>query len=155
MGEHATVLYGVVDAAAERFTYAAAAATHPLLIPAGGAPAPLPACVATGLPVGVTAGNRYEAQTLPFPHGSALALCSNAVVDALKVADRDEAGGSGGALAGVIGAAMGGAAKEGAAKEEVADGDAFGAVTAALAAALGETPRDDHTFVWIERREAA
>ena len=157
LGEHATVLYGVVDAAAERFTYAAAAATHPLLVPADGTPlrtpfqASLPAGAATGLPVGVTAGNRYEAQTLPFPHGSALALCSNTVVAALGVASDSEGGredsgreDSGRALATVIGAAMAGTAM-----------DAFGAVTAALAAALGETPGDDHTFVWIERREAA
>ena len=145
LGEHATVLYGVVDAAAERFTYAAAAATHPLLVPAGGAPLQTPsqAGAATGLPVGVTAGNRYEAQTLPFPHGSALALCSNAVADALGVAGPDEGGGR--SLADVFGAAIG----------EAADGDAFGVVSAALAGALGETPRDDHSLVWIERRETA
>ena len=135
LGQHATFIYGVVDGAAERFTYAAAAATNPLLIPPGGAP--LRFGDAAGLPVGIEAGHRYEERTLPFPAGSVLALYSNAVLDAL-----DAAGGcdGGNALGCVVTKAVAGSG-----------GDAFAAVTGALTAALGDAPGDDHTLVWIER----
>ncbi|WP_448204444.1 response regulator [Azospirillum sp. sgz302134] len=141
LGEHATVIYGVVDAAAGHFTYAAAAATNPALIPPNGGP--LLFGDAAGLPVGITPGNHYEARTLPFPPGGVLALYSNAVLDALDAAGTDAGDSDVPALARVIGGAMGGA--------PLGDGeDAFTAVTAALTAALGETPGDDHTLVWIE-----
>lgn len=155
LGEHATVLYGVVDSAGECFTYAAAAATHPLVIrpdddlPDDGLPegAALLFGDANGLPVGITAGNRYDACTLPFPPGARLALYSNAVLDALGD------GGDGGdeaafdrKVAAVVGAAGDGDAGE---------GDAFTALTAALAAVLGGTPSDDHTLVWIEHGKAS
>ncbi len=134
LGQHATVIYGVVDGAAERFTYAAAAAAPPVLIPpARTLPdgAPLVFGEGAGPPAGVAAGTRYEARTLPFPPDSVLVLHSTAVLDALD--------GSGGGLAGLL-------------RSAVADGgDAFPAVIAALAAAQGEVPRDDHTLVWIER----
>jgi len=133
VGEHATLLYGVVDGGAGTFTYAAAAATSPvLLLPDGN----VRFGDAAGLPVGVAAGTRYEARALPLPEGAALMLHSNAVLDAL------EAGTAGldAVIAGALAQAGGGAG-----------GDRFEAVTQALAAALGDTPHDDHTLVWLER----
>lgn len=142
LGEHATVIYGVVDGAAGRFTYAAAAATHPLVIRPDGAA--LLFGDATGRPVGITAGNRYDACTLPFPPGARLALYSNGVLEALDGGGED--GGDGQAFDRNVAAAVSAAGD---------DGDAFATLTAALAAALGETPPDDHTLVWIERGRAA
>ncbi|MCW2237994.1 fused response regulator/phosphatase [Azospirillum canadense] len=150
LGEHATVIYGVVDSTAGRFTYAAAAATHPLVIPPGGAA--LLFGNATGLPVGITAGNRYDACTLPFPPGARLALYSNAVLDALSdepVDDGNNDGNDGDDRPAFDRKVMAAVSVAG------DDGDAFATLTAALAAALGETPPDDHTLVWIERGAAA
>ncbi|WP_188261780.1 fused response regulator/phosphatase [Azospirillum tabaci] len=143
LGQHATVIYGVVDGAAERFTYAAAAAAPPILI----RPAPIPPDNAAlvfgegaGQPVGVAAGTRYEERSLPFPPDSALVLHSTAVLETL--------GGRSGGFAALLQSA--------AVQNALADGDdggggAFAAVTAALAAAQGDVPLDDHTLVWIGR----
>lgn len=139
LGQHATVIYGVVDGAAERFTYAAAAAAPPVLIP----PAPItpdgtPLVFGEGVgqPVGVAAGTRYEERSLPFPPKSVLILHSTAVLETL--------GGRDGGLAALLQSA--------AVRNAMADGsggDAFTAVTKALAAAQGDVPLDDHTLVWI------
>ncbi|HEY0837433.1 MAG TPA: fused response regulator/phosphatase [Azospirillum sp.] len=132
VGEHPTLLYGVVDGAAGTFTYAAAAATSPvLLLPDGG----VRFGDAAGLPVGIVAGTRYEARELPLPDGAALMLHSNAVLDAL------EAGAAAG-LDTVIARALAEAGGE----------TRFETVTRALAGALGDTPHDDHALVWLERR---
>ncbi len=141
LGQHATVIYGVVDGAAGHFTYAAAAAASPLVIPPGGAP--LLIGDAAGLPVGVATNTRYDGHTLPFPDGAVLALHSNAVLDTLEA--RDAGAGNGGGAPNRLGGLIGKAMAE-------AGGDAFAAVTGALTTALGDAPEDDHTLVWIERR---
>lgn len=141
LGQQATLLYGVVDATAELFTYAAAAATNPLLVPPDGGPVTVGD--AAGLPVGVTPGTAFEARALPFPRGSALALHSNAVLDALHTGgDGDD--GAHGRLLSVIATAVG-----------RADGDVFPAVSSALSETLGPAPGDDHTLVWIEHARTA
>ncbi|MBK3735896.1 response regulator [Azospirillum brasilense] len=135
LGQHATVIYGVVDRAAERFTYAAAAAAPPVLVPPGNAA--LVFGEGAGPSVGVAAGTRYEERSLPFPPDSALVLHSTAVLETLN-------GRSGGFAALLRSAAVPDALAGG--------GDAaFAAVTAALAAAQGDVPLDDHTLVWIGR----
>jgi len=134
LGEHAAVLYGVVDAAAGRFHYAGAAGSAPMLLPPDGAPL---FGDAAGLPVGIAAGTRYEARELPFPAGSTLLLYSNAVLDALNAPSAHDG------LEPVIRRALDGAS------------DRFAAVTAALEQALGEAPGDDHTLVWLDRAGGA
>ena len=136
LGQHATVIYGVVDGAAERFTYAAAAAAPPVLIPPGGAP--LAFGESAGQPVGVAAGTRYEERGLPFPPDSVLVLHSTAVLETL-----------GGRSDGFTGLLRSAASQNAMANAE--SGAAFASVTGALAAAQGEVPHDDHTLVWIER----
>ncbi|CAO3415550.1 response regulator [Azospirillum argentinense] len=139
LGQHATVIYGVVDGAAERFTYAAAAAAPPVLVPPDGAA--LVFGEGSGQPVGIAAGTRYEERSLPFPPDSALVLHSTAVLEAL--------GGRNGGLAALL--------QSPAVRNALATGDgggAFTAVTAALAAAQGDVPLDDHTLVWIGREGA-
>jgi len=135
LGEHASVVYGVVDAATDRFTYAGAAGTAPLLLPRNGTPL---FGNANGLPVGVAAGTRYEARELPFAAGSILVLHSNAVLDALGASCGPDS------LEPVIVRAL---------AEGVAEGgpDRFAAVTAALEATLGDAPGDDHALVWLDR----
>ncbi|TWA67123.1 sigma-B regulation protein RsbU (phosphoserine phosphatase) [Azospirillum brasilense] len=135
LGQHATVIYGVVDRAAERFTYAAAAAAPPVLVPPDNAA--LVFGEGAGPPVGVAAGTRYEERGLSFPPDSALVLHSTAVLETLN-------GRSGGFAALLRSAAV---------PDALADGGdaAFAAVTAALAAAQGDVPLDDHTLVWIGR----
>ncbi|PWC38254.1 fused response regulator/phosphatase [Azospirillum sp. TSO22-1] len=134
LGEHAAVLYGVVDAAAGRFRYAGAAGTAPLLLLPGGAPV---LGDAAGLPVGVAADTRYEARELPFAAGATLMLYSNAVLDALNASAHES-------LEPLVRQALDSAA-----------GDRFAAVTEALERALGEAPSDDHTLVWLDRTGGA
>ncbi|MBB3267414.1 sigma-B regulation protein RsbU (phosphoserine phosphatase) [Azospirillum sp. OGB3] len=137
LGQHATVIYGVVDAAAERFTYAAAAAAPPVLLPPNNAA--LVFGEGADESVGVAAGTCFEERSLPFPPDSALVLHSTAVLEAL--------GGRDGGLADLLRSA----AVRNTAAGGGEDGDAFAAVTAALAAAQGDVPLDDHTLVWIGR----
>ena len=131
LGEHAAVVYGVVDPAQGCFRYAGAAGTAPMLLPRDGVPL---FGDASGLPVGIAAGVRYEARELPFAPGSTLMLYSNAVLDALDAPCGPSC------LAPVI-------------RRARADGgpDRFAAVTGALETALGEAPEDDHTLVWLDR----
>lgn len=135
-GQHATVVYGVVDGAAGRFTAATAGAAPPMLItPDGGAS---PVAEAEGVPVGVAPGTRYDARVLPLATGTVLALCSAAIVRALGMAD------DGDGLAPILGRA-------------VADGGGtagFTAVVRALTRAPADGSGDDQTLVWIERSAA-
>ncbi|NUB13794.1 response regulator [Azospirillum brasilense] len=139
LGQHATVIYGVVDGAAERFTYAAAAAAPPVLIPP--APitpdgAPLVFGEGVGQPVGGAAGTRYAARSRAFPPKSGLVLPS-------PPCPETPGGGQSGRRALLQSAAVRNAMADG------SGGDAFTAVTKALAAAQGDVPLDDHTLVWI------
>jgi sigma-B regulation protein RsbU (phosphoserine phosphatase) len=135
LGQYATMLYGVVDSAAGSFTYASAAAPSPILLLPGQPPV---SGDATGLPVGVAAGIRYEACRLPFPQGAALALHSNAVDDTLDTVE------GGGSLVSILAAA----------RTRDTAADAFAAATAALTTVEGmgphDGPEDDHTLVWLD-----
>ncbi|WP_448189300.1 response regulator [Azospirillum sp. sgz301742] len=137
LGEHAAVLYGVVDAAQGRFRYAGAAGTAPMVLLPDAAGGAALFGDAAGLPVGVTAGTRYEARELPFAAGSTLMLYSNAVLDALNAPCGPEC------LEPVIRRAL-----------DAGGPDRFVAVTTALEAALGEVPGDDHTLVWLDHGDA-
>jgi len=133
-GQHATVIYGVVDAAAGRFVYAAADAAPPMVLDPTGGDAP-DFGETEGIPVGVAPGTRYETRSLPLPPGAVLVLCSVAVLDALDGED---------GLGRIIG-------------EAVADGGGetgFTAIVGFLTAALGNASGDDHTLLWIERSDA-
>lgn len=134
LGEHAALIYGVVDTGQGSFTYAAAASMPPLVLSGGR----IGHGDAAGLPLGVTPGACYETRTLPFPADGVLMLCSNAIHDALD--GQEESGGETGlaaVAAGVLAAVQG--------------RPGFGHMTAALEAALGSAPGDDHTFIWIDR----
>ncbi len=132
-GQHATVIYGVIDGERDRFTYAAADSAPPLLLPPDGQ-APVYG-QAGGMAIGMDVGARYRSETLPLPAGSVLTLYSVAVLQSL-----DE-GGTGIGLGWMIGRAM----AEG-------GGEAgFASVVNSLGAALGRASGDDHTLVWIER----
>lgn len=136
LGEHAKMSFGVVSPAENRFTYATAAASNPVLLPPGNA-APLFGDAA-GLPLGVMADSVYEQRELPFPPGAALLLHSNAILDAI-----DDSGGNGTRrrLAELLGAALAGSDRDG----------AFAAIAAKLDAVVGNPPGDDHTLVWLGR----
>jgi len=81
-GEHATLVYGVIDPAEGAFAYAAAAAPSPLVIRRGSGL--LLQGDGTGLPLGVAAESRYELRRLPLPPGSGLLLHSNALLEAAE-----------------------------------------------------------------------
>ena len=135
-GEHAKMIYGIASPAGNRFTYASAAASNPVLLPLGGG-APLFGD-ASGLPLGVMADSVYEQRELPFPPGSALLLYSNAILDAIGDDGED---GTQWRLADLLTAAL----------SEAGNGGAFTAIAARLDAVVGNPPDDDHTLVWLGR----
>ena len=134
-GEYAAMIYGVVSPAADRFTYACAAAGPPLLLLPG---ADATFCETTGLPLGVTADAKYEQHTLPFPPGAAVMLHSNAILDAL---DDQAASGTCQSLVELV------------AGPWLAHGQqsAFPAIVEKLGAVVDNPPKDDHTLVWLAR----
>jgi len=134
-GEHAAMIYGVVATAADRFTYACAAAGPPLLLhPVTGAYFGDP----SGLPLGVTADATYEEHNLPFPPGAAVMLHSNAILDAL---DDCAAAGDRRTLVELV---MGPWSNRG-------QGTVFPAIVDSLDAVVGNPPKDDHTLLWLAR----
>jgi sigma-B regulation protein RsbU (phosphoserine phosphatase) len=138
-GEHAAMIYGVVCTAADRFTYACAAAGPPLLL--------LPETGATlgdtsGLPLGVTSDATYEQHDLPFPPGSAVMLHSNAILDAL---DDRAASGSRQSLVELV-------TRPWSERDRTA---VFPAITEALDEVVGNPPTDDHTLLWLARPGAS
>lgn len=138
LGDHAALLYGVVDTAHDRFAYAAAASMPPLMVIGGR----ISHGAVDGVPLGVSADTRYEVRALPFPPDGVLMLHSNAIHDAL---DGDKANGDG---------ADGGSGLAGMVVRTLTAPDrptGFAGMSAALEAALGSAPGDDHTFLWIDR----
>lgn len=134
IGEHASIVYGIVDLDSSTFVYSAAAASNPILL--GGNP---PYCTvgdAAGLPVAIAPGIAYRERLLPFPPGSALLLYSNAVVDTIP---EREAGLT--ALLTRI------------ATEEGVD-RAYPIVARCLESRFADNPADDHTLLWIARPDA-
>ncbi|WP_245593468.1 response regulator [Azospirillum halopraeferens] len=126
-GERAGALYAVVDSAAGCLRYAAAAAPPPLPLPriAGDGSAE-----GAGPPLAAAAGIRYAEHTVPFPPGTAVVLRSSTAGDAAT------------RLAAALEASLDG------------PGDRFAAAAEAARTALGETPDDDHTLVWLDRPAA-
>lgn len=105
--QFATMLYAVVDTAADRLTYATAGAPRPLIgTPDGGTVAG----ESVGWPLGVSPRATYRNREVPFPPGSFLFLFSDAlyesrdwegrpfgyegVRDLLRWSNRDHAGGN-------------------------------------------------------------
>ncbi|CAK0759343.1 phosphoserine phosphatase RsbU/P [Azospirillaceae bacterium] len=140
LGDQATMIYGVIDVEAQNFTYAAAAASAPLVLP----PNSRASFVgdASGAPLGVTSDTRYESRRLPYPKGSVLVLYSNAVLDTLEAVPPERVLLGKGLSAMIAGAVACHA-------EMNKPGQAFLEVAAALTALVGESPHDDHTLVWI------
>jgi len=133
-GDHAAMVYGVVDCTANTFCYAVGAAANPMMLKGDGTVEQAGDLV--GLPLGVSADATYERACMPFVRGDALMLYSNAVLDALDI--RSNPPGSAGLVA-LVGEACGGADPE----------CAFRHVTTTLAEKVGETPLDDHSLVWL------
>ncbi|MEI8396179.1 MAG: fused response regulator/phosphatase [Rhodospirillaceae bacterium] len=134
IGEHAAMIYGVVSPAENRFSYACAAASNPLLI----SPDVRPHSGNTvGLPLGVTADTSFQQGELFFPQGTSILLHSNAILDAL---DRDPANGPS-ALAMLI---------ESVPMTNNPTTD-FSALVDRLERIVGNPPKDDHTLVWLRR----
>jgi CheY-like chemotaxis protein/anti-sigma regulatory factor (Ser/Thr protein kinase) len=79
VGQYATMLYGVVDAAAGVFTYAAAAAPAPVAMPPG-ARAP-ESGDGSGLPLGINRGTVYPERRLTLAPGGVLFLASDALAE--------------------------------------------------------------------------
>lgn len=71
-GEYAAMLYGVVDAEAHRFDYAAAGVPHPVAFPADGGDPVIGQ--GKGLPVGASGAFPYELRRLDIPRGGSLVL---------------------------------------------------------------------------------
>ncbi|HYD97962.1 MAG TPA: SpoIIE family protein phosphatase [Alphaproteobacteria bacterium] len=76
-GQFATMLIGVVDAAAGVFRYASAASTAPLLLAEGG----LRFGDGSGLPLGIVPEVAYDDRSLPLAPGSRLLLYSDAAIE--------------------------------------------------------------------------
>ncbi len=134
-GEHAAMIYGVVSAAANHFTYACAAASPPLLLlPEVGTTL----CETSGLPLGVTADAKYEQHILPFPPGAAVMLYSNAILDAI---DDRAASGNNQSLIELVARSW----------SKYDRTTVFPAIVETLDEVVGTPPKDDHTLVWLAR----
>ena len=86
VGQYCTMLYGVVDAAGSLFTYAAAAATRPLVIDP--ASRRIWEGDGKGLPLGISATATYEERSLTLAPGALLFLYSDALSEARPLAGR-------------------------------------------------------------------
>lgn len=78
-GQYAAMLYGVVDVAEGLFTYAAAAAQHPLAVRL--ADGGTERGDGSGLPLGITAKAAYAERRLALPPGTLLFLTSDALAE--------------------------------------------------------------------------
>ncbi len=75
-GQFATMFYGIIDTAANRLTYAAAAAPSPMV---GTTPDSLEMLDAGGLPLGISKSATYKNREVDFPAGALLFLYSDAL----------------------------------------------------------------------------
>lgn len=80
VGQFATVLYGIFDAQAETFEFAAGGAPSPILLTPG---APARLLDASGLFLGAVLDAEYDVQKVAFPKGSHLFFYSDAITEAL------------------------------------------------------------------------
>ncbi len=83
-GQYATMLCGIIDTRRDVFTYAAAAATHPLIVMPDTSEPIL--ADSAGLPLGLFEDAEHELRTVSFPSGAALVLYSDALTES---PDRD------------------------------------------------------------------
>lgn len=82
-GQYATMLYGIVDAKAGSFVYAAAASPRPLVVDlATGA---VEAGEGRGLPLGAVLGAKFMERELPIRPGSMIVLASDALLESLDM----------------------------------------------------------------------
>ncbi len=86
VGHYCAMLYGMVDARTSLFTYAAAAATRPLVIDLSSRR--VWEGDGKGLPLGISESATYEERQLPFPAGSLLFLYSDALSEARPLAGK-------------------------------------------------------------------
>ncbi len=80
--QFATMLYGVIDVAADNFTYATAGSPRPVLAEIGSGEVVIGE--GGGLPLGIGDDISYENQCLPFPPGSLLLLYSDALIESRR-----------------------------------------------------------------------
>ncbi|MFA6020278.1 MAG: fused response regulator/phosphatase [Rhodospirillales bacterium] len=80
IGQFATVLYGIFDAEAERFDYAAGGSPSPILMRPG---EPARLLDASGLFLGATRDAEYETLSVPFPKEAQILFYSDAIPEAL------------------------------------------------------------------------
>jgi sigma-B regulation protein RsbU (phosphoserine phosphatase) len=135
-GQYATMFYGIMDLPRDRLVYAGAATPSPLLFP----PGELRPLVGDGkgFPLGMFDDAVYENRELPFPPGSSLLLCSDAVTEG-KTRDGERLG-----ERGLISVAM--RCLQGAAREEL-----IKAVSGELNRVLSMPLADDLTIVCATR----
>lgn len=80
-GQFATMLVGVFDSQADRFHYASAASTKPLVWTCGDSRTPLHEGDNSGLPLGLLPSAVYETRELPWPANAQALLYSDAAVE--------------------------------------------------------------------------
>ena len=78
-GQFATMVYGVVDAEKDLFTYAAAGAPSPLFGQVGGKE--MEFTDASGVPLGIDAASQYRNRSIPLPPGGVVFLYSDALIE--------------------------------------------------------------------------
>lgn len=78
-GQFATMLCGIIDTDRDVFTYAAAAATHPLIALPGQTEPML--ADSSGLPLGLFEDAEHDLRTIDFPSGATLMLYSDALIE--------------------------------------------------------------------------
>lgn len=81
VGQYATMLYGIVDSQAGRFTYAGAATPHPVLVQADGR---VVLGDGSGLPLGISRTVDYVERSLDLNPGALLFLASDALSEGLR-----------------------------------------------------------------------
>ena len=79
VGQFATMLFGIIDTAADRFCYAAAGTPTPLLWDPTGSD--IIGLDAAGIPLGITDDARYEKRNAAMPPGAGLVIFSDGLFD--------------------------------------------------------------------------
>jgi sigma-B regulation protein RsbU (phosphoserine phosphatase) len=133
VGQFATVLYGVLDATTDTFTYAAAACPHPVL----GVEGDTSLLESAGLVLGVSRKARYVNRTVSLPPGGFVFLYSDALIES-----RNNDG---------LAIGRDGIAAEVRAAHDSNPAEPLRPLLARFRHNMPATLRDDLTAVWIER----
>ena len=85
VGQYATMLYGVIDTAQDKFTFATAATTAPII--GNNDPHQVKFLDGSGIPLGVIDDATYENREIDFPPGTFLFLYSDALTETVDEQD--------------------------------------------------------------------